>query len=155
MEKERKISTLAIAILVVFVIVALFYFVLSDFWSQDKNDIDGEEYYTVSVSEAYDLINKSQKNEIELTIVDCRGLEGCSLCQYNRGHLPDAVRNDNPLTLYNLTKDILVYSVNGSVGEDFCKELVGHVYGKIYNLEGGWEAWKEHNKTYGWPPIEK
>jgi len=37
---------------------------------------------------------------------------------------------------------LLIYSEDGKRGENFCKKLVGHVYGKIYNLEGGIEAWK-------------
>ena len=42
---------------------------------------------------------------------------------------------------YETENITLVYSRDGEVGKDFCQELVGHVYGKIYNLEGGWDAW--------------
>ena len=94
-------------------------------------------FYNITPKEAYNLINNTEN----LTIIDCRGLEGCSHCQFNRGHLPGAELNDNPTTLYQNTADILVYSVNGNVGEDFCLDLLNHVYGKIYNLIGGYNAW--------------
>lgn len=158
MDEEKKISVVAIAILAILVIFAIAYFVMSDSWSENKTNTNNNVgYSTVSISEAYDLINKSLNQEINLTIVDCRGLEGCSICQYNRGHLPGAIRTNDALSLENTTNDILVYSVNGSVGEEFCLDLVNevkNVTGKIYNLEGGWEAWKSHHDTYGWPPIE-
>jgi rhodanese-related sulfurtransferase len=52
--------------------------------------------------------------------------------------------NINPLVHFNTTENLLIYSKNGTVAEeDFCKVLVNHVYGKIYNLEGGFDAWKE------------
>jgi len=43
--------------------------------------------------------------------------------------------------LYNSTEDILVYSKDGTVGEDFCQDITGHVYGEIYNIDGGYNAW--------------
>ena len=83
-----------------------------------------------------------------LSIIDVRGLEGCGNCQFNKGgHLPGAELNMNAQTLYNTTDDILVYSVDGSVGADFCMNLTSHVYGKIYNLDGGFDAWKEAGYT--------
>ena len=94
-------------------------------------------FSNIAPSEAYDLINDSSN----LKVVDIRGLEGCSSCQFNKGHLPSAELNSNPMSLYNLTKDVLVYSKNGAVGDDFCQDIVDHVYGKIYNLEGGYNAW--------------
>jgi len=99
-----------------------------------------------SFTEVYDNIDKEKTKEIinitnNLTIADIRGLEGCGSCQFNKGHLPGAERYTNPEALYNCTSDILVYSVDGTKGEWFCSQLLGHVYGKIYNLEGGWNAW--------------
>lgn len=100
-------------------------------------DVYTSSFQNVSVDEAYYLINTTEN----LTIIDCRGLEGCSTCQFNRGHLPGADLNDNPTTLYNAKTGILAYSKNGTVGADFCSDLVDHVYGRIYNLQGGWESW--------------
>jgi rhodanese-related sulfurtransferase len=94
-------------------------------------------FSNIEPSEAYDLINTSSN----LKVIDCRGLEGCDHCQFKQGHLPGAELNSNFLTLYNSTEDILVYSINGTVGARFCENLTGRVYGKIYNLKGGYNAW--------------
>ncbi len=156
MVEEKKLGTLAITILILLGAAAVAFLTISALQTAQKNNITGytQTYKNVTIEEAYNLINKSQNTEYNLTIIDCRGLEGCSVCQYKHGHIPGAVRNDNPITLYNLTDDILVYSVNGTVGAQFCEDLMNHVYGKVYNLEGGWNAWKHHNETYGWPPIK-
>jgi len=109
--------------------------------SQD-NIIRYTQFYTnISVQTASDLINSSINTSYNLSVIDCRGLEGCSSCQFNKGHLPGAVLNSNPDSLLNETEDILVYSVNGDVGADFCEQLVGIVYGNIYNLKGGFTVW--------------
>ncbi len=105
---------------------------------ENNNKIPYTSFFTnITVAEAYNLINITEN----LKIIDCRGLEGCSHCQFNRGHLPGAELNDNPTTLYQNSADILVYSVDGSVGEDFCSDLLDHVFGNIYNLIGGYNAW--------------
>lgn len=151
MEKEKKIGAIAVVTIVILVVVLAY---ITNFTpSQNLEETTG--YTTIGVEEAYELINKSERKEINLTVVDCRGLEGCSKCQFKNGHLPKAIMETNPENLYNSSNDILVYSVNGTVGEEFCKKLVGNVKGRIYNLEGGWDAWEEHNLTYGWPPIDK
>jgi len=163
MIEEKKLGILAVIILIILSGVAVVFLSLSALQTTTLNT--GENYNTktgytqtytnVTVEEAYNLINKSQEPTYNLTIIDCRGIEGCSTCQFKHGHIPGAVRNDNPLTLENLTDDILVYSVDGKIGAEFCKNLTHNlVYGKIYNLEGGWNAWKLHNETYGWPPIK-
>lgn len=133
-------KNLRIIISVVFILILVFvaiYFVLNLF--------DNPIYYTVSSEEAFDLIN----NTANLTVVDIRGLEGCSHCQFNKGHLPGAEMNTNPEYYYNWSNDILVYSTNGSVGASFCENLTGKVYGKVYNLQGGYDAWssKEYPTT--------
>jgi rhodanese-related sulfurtransferase len=129
----------AIALIVIVVVASVYLVYMTDFFKTPETpDITYSTYYTnLNPEDAYDLINTSSN----LTIIDCRGLEGCSQCQFNKGHLPGAELNSNPLTLYNYTSDILVYSVNGTIGEEFCEDLVNHVYGDIYNLEGGYEAW--------------
>ena len=158
MMDEKKLGTLAIIILILSGAAAVAFLTISAL--QTMHNIAPTTSYTqtytnVTVEEAYDLINKSQHPGYNLTIIDCRGLEGCSTCQYKHGHVPGAVRNENPLSLENLTDDILVYSVDGKIGAEYCKNLTHNlVYGKIYNLEGGWNAWKYHNETYGWPPIK-
>jgi rhodanese-related sulfurtransferase len=95
-------------------------------------------YTNINVPEAKSMI----ENNTNLTIIDVRGLEGCGNCEFKKGHLPGAVLNSNPYDFYNSTNDILVYSINGIVGEEFCQNLTGYVYGNIFNLEGGYENWK-------------
>ena len=92
-------------------------------------------YETIDITVAQEIMASTTN----LTVIDCR--EGCGRCQFNKGHLPGAILSDNPLDFYNSTDDILVYSVDGSVGADFCQQLVNHTYGAIYNLEGGYNAW--------------
>jgi rhodanese-related sulfurtransferase len=143
-QDDRKTSIILIVVLIaIMVSLSLLYIFVENPFGQN---IDGNtskfttSYQNVSPEDAYHIINTTNN----LTIIDCRGLEGCSICQYkNDGHLAGAIRNDNPISLYNSTNDILVYSKDGSVGENFCSDLVGHVSGNIYNLEGGFNAWKE------------
>lgn len=157
--REKKVRTLLIIFLVLIAVFAASFLTISALWTDLFGGSDeigyAQSYSNVTIVQAYELLNKSDNGEINLTIVDCRGLEGCSTCQYNRGHLPGAERSDNPLSYENETNDILVYSVDGSVGAQFCENLTQNlVYGEIYNLIGGWDAWLDHNETYGWPPIK-
>jgi len=96
-----------------------------------------QSYQNITVEKAKEIINSTYN----LSVIDVRGLEGCSACQFRKGHLPGAVMNTNPETLYNSTNDILVYSRDGTKSAWFCEQLMGHVYGKVYNLEGGWNVW--------------
>jgi len=145
-DNEKKIQLLFIIILVAISVCAVLYLTIQAIWTEEP-PVETQytsSYTNISPQAAYDLINTTNN----LSIIDCRGREGCGLCQFNnQGHIPGAELNQNSLTLYNYTADILVYSKNGSVGEEFCQELVNHVYGEIYNLEGGFEAWK----TVGYP----
>lgn len=146
-KNDKRFSIFLTVLLAFIIIVAVVVFAYSNgfFSNGETNNIPTytTTFQNITSKEAYNLINITEN----LTVIDCRGREGCSHCQFNRGHLPGAELNDNPITLYQNesdyqnTTDILVYSVNGSVGVDFCTELLGHVYGKIYNLEGGYEAW--------------
>jgi len=157
--REKKLRTLLIIFLVLLAVIAVSFLTISALWTDLFNDSDEivytQSYSNVTIEQAYELLNKSIAGEINLTIIDCRGKEGCSTCQYNRGHLPGAILDENELNYQNETNDILVYSVDGSVGAEFCEILTDNlVYGKVYNLIGGWNAWKNYNDTYGWPPIE-
>jgi len=96
-------------------------------------------YENVNISHAKEIINSTTN----LSIIDVRGLEGCSHCQFRKGHLPNATMYNLPDSFFNTTNDILVYSRDGKRGETFCEQLVNHTYGKIYNLEGGWNAWNQ------------
>jgi rhodanese-related sulfurtransferase len=151
--KEKIFRAIMAVILAAIIIISvLFVFIYT------KNEAVPQTYSNKDKAEVLDLLNNSidgydEVNEeyiynlskIDLTIIDCRGLEGCSSCQFKKGHLPGAVLNDNYKSLYynetNDKNDILVYSKDGTVGASFCENLTGHVYGKLYNLEGGYNAW--------------
>ena len=133
--EEKKLSIIAIVILLLISIFAVAFFVINENENHTNNTNDAnnsgytQTYTNLSVEEAYDLINQSESGEFNLTIIDCRGLEGCSSCQYkNDGHISGAVRNDNPLTLYNETNSILVYSKDGTVGGEFCTDLINCIW---------------------------
>jgi rhodanese-related sulfurtransferase len=144
-KNDRKFSIFLTILLALTLALSVVVFAFSnDFFS--NNESNNLPTYTTTFSnvtpkEAYEIINTTEN----LTVIDCR--EGCNICQFNRGHLPGATMNINPATLYqvegdyNSTTDILVYSVDGKVGAEFCLDLTGHVYGKIYNLAGGYNAW--------------
>jgi len=93
-----------------------------------------QSFQNITASEAYKLI----QNNTNLIIIDVRGCK----CTYNKEHIPNAIWDTYPEDFYGTKKDLLIYSQVGSTSMDFCKKLVGHVYGKIYNLKGGIDAWK-------------
>ncbi len=93
-----------------------------------------QSFQNITASQAYKLM----QNDTKLVIVDVRGCK----CTYNKGHIPGAIWDTYPEDFYETKKDLLIYSQTGSTSLDFCKELIGHVYGKIYNLQGGIDAWK-------------
>lgn len=128
--KEKNVRILISVVLVVIVILALFYLFFVD-------RSYTTEYEEISAEEAYVLF-KSNPN---LIILDVRGLEGLNESQYLNGHLPDSNFDKAISELFNEKKDILIYSNDGTKAKEICKELEGKVYGKIYNLEGGYESW--------------
>ena len=137
---RRRYELIVAFILIIICIIAAVDIAMPYIFPEQQNNETGftQKYTNVTAQEAYDLIN----NTVNLTIIDCRGLEGCSQCQFNKGHLPGAEQNQNSLTLYNWTNDILVYSKDGTIGAQFCQELINHVYCKIYNLIGGYTSWE-------------
>jgi len=142
--KEALFIKISVVFLVIIISSGLIFIVLTQKQNQENIPAYTMNYQDITPEEAYDFINKSRNIDYNLTIIDCRGLEGCSSCQFSKGHLPGATLNQNYETLYNYTIDILVYSKDGGVGATFCQNLTGHVYGAIYNLEGGYEAWSSN-----------
>ena len=112
----------------------IFCFLTAGCLTHEKNKYTTT-YENVTPQEAYNLI----KNDSNLIVVDVRGCP----CHYNKEHLPHAIWDTNVNDFYNTTKDLLIYCETGYTSTQFCKKLVGHVYGRIYNLEGGIEAWKK------------
>lgn len=141
-KENKKLEKIAAVALFAIIIISITYLLI--FFIQ-KPQTNNESRYTtfftnISADATYNLIN----NSIYLTIIDCRGLEGCGYCSFkNEGHIKEAELNSNAKTLYNWSEDILVYSKNGTAGASFCRELINNVYGKIYNLDGGINAWNE------------
>ena len=151
--KEKMFRAIMVVVLAAIIIISFTFVIINN----NQNEDVIETYVNESKEEVLSLLNNSKEyddvhgdfvynlSKIHLTIIDCRGLEGCSSCQFRSGHLPGAVLNQNYETLYyNVTdnkNDILVYSKDGIIGEYFCQNLTGHVYGKLYNLEGGYDGW--------------
>ena len=135
MEKDEKGFFIVVA--TVLFLLLMIFLVLTLTNAEETIECKSCYYINVTASEAESVI----ENHSDMLVVDVRGLEGCGLCDYKKGHLPGAVRYENPEVLYNSTEDILVYSQNGTIGAIFCLALVNNVQGYIYNLEGGWEAW--------------
>lgn len=150
-------KTIAILTLVLLLVVAGVVVVAFDVFEIFKEPQDLElttKYSKISPQAAYALINKTTKN---LTILDVRSCK----CNYNSGHIGDstndpptfeAIHNTNYIYFYNTTCDFIIYDNHGTdedVATDFCQNLLGHVYGDIYKLEGGYYAWKDA----GYPTI--
>lgn len=151
-EKSEKMYTILLSIiLVIIVILAVLFFVLTN--DQQNGTTNGQQngdtkkyqtlYYNIEPEDAYALINQSENGEFNLIVNDIRQLEphGCTDCEFKRGHLPDAVRLINTHIFYETENVTLICSRNGELGAEFSQDLVGYVYGEIYNLKGGWEAW--------------
>jgi len=143
--KSNSFESVIAIVLVIITIIASIYLLYPTFFPDSQNTLyEGfaQNYTNISVAEAYDIINTT--TDINLSIIDVRGLEGCGTCQFkNKGHLPSAVLNSNPDSLFNSTAIFIIYSVDGTVGANFSQQLVNRVYGKIYNLEGGFDAWQD------------
>jgi len=146
--KNKQINTEKIVTIIfsVIIVVAASYVSIFYLFEEESEIKLTSKYKNIEVDAAYNLINKSKN----LVIIDCRGLEGCGPCQIKKDgrlNFDFVYLNDNPYVHFNTTENLLIYSKNGTSSEDdFCKILVNNVYGKIYNLKGGFEAWK--NKGY-------
>ena len=142
-KKGIKLDTIVIIVFGILIAFAAVYVATPYFYSESTEIVYTSSYKNINAEAAYKLINKTSN----LVIIDCRGLEGCDSCQIKKEGRLDfdfVFLNINPLVHYNSTENLLIYSKNGTVAEeDFCKLLVNNVYGKIYNLEGGFDAWKE------------
>lgn len=141
--KEKRIIILLSITLVAIVILASVFLLIPNINNVNSNQNTlTNSYINVTAAQASDIINTSSG----LTIIDCRGLDiTCSSClkgKFNRGHIEGAILTTKAEDFYNNTNDTLVYSKDGVKAPIFCEELEGHVYGNIYNLQGGYEAWE-------------
>lgn len=159
-EKSKNKEKLFIYISAILIVLILslggIYLVLS--WTNSQLDDSptlAVEYQNISASKAHQIYtsrNTSDYEGINLTIIDVRRFDYSCNCQlhpkYEEGRLPGAILDENPIAedYYNITSDLLIYTQDGinERGLEFCKALIGHVYGKIYFLKGGYEAWEEN-----------
>jgi len=141
-KKRNRVDILVTIVFVVIVLVAAVYVSMAYLFPEENELKYTSKYKNIDAEAAYNLINNSKN----LVIIDCRGLEGCGPCQIKKDGRLDfdfVYLNENPYVHYNTTENLLIYSKDGTVAEeDFCNIIVNHVYGKIYNLEGGFDAWK-------------
>jgi len=144
-KKERKIQIILIVVLICISLIA----VIGLTYSFDANEkesfgkIISVIYSGISPRNVSNLINASE----DIIIIDVRECK----CNYNKGHLIDAVWDINPQNYYNTTSDLLVYDNWQDICIDFCEKLVNNTYGSIYYLEGGINEWK----NVGLPTIKE
>lgn len=82
-------------------------------------------------------------NRDEAVFVDARGDQ-----QYRRGHLPGAVHlpqnySDDQLKRLKRERTLVVYDDNGTQAGKLAKRLQGEGYAAVYQLRGGFNAWRE------------
>jgi rhodanese-related sulfurtransferase len=89
---------------------------------------------------------QSLRTEDNLLIFDTR-----DAASFARGHMDDA----QPITdaaLQQLFKSrrrerpVLVYCYRGNSSRDICQLIAGFGFNRVYNLEGGWQAWEQYAK---------
>jgi rhodanese-related sulfurtransferase len=143
--KEKKIRTVLIVLLILITaisVVGLTYIYYPNDGELTDNKITVT-YAGISPRNASNLINTSD-NIIIVDIRECK-------CNYNKGHLIDAVWDINPLNFYNSTSDLLIYDNFEDICIDFCEILVNNTYGDIYYLQGGITAWQRA----GYPTVRE
>ena len=134
MSVEINKKGIIILILLVLLFIGIIFKLLPNTEYIVSENPKSTKYTTISPNE----VNNLYKNANNLIVVDCSQPKQV----YRDGHLPEAVWTPNPELFYNTTNDILVYSNNDTIAKNFCEQLVDNVYGHIYFMPGGYEAWK-------------
>ena len=92
-------------------------------------------YQTLHASEVLDLCAQAQTR-----VLDCRDPRS-----YEQGHLPGAqlVSDEVVKRLARSDKDqpVLVYCYHGVSSRDLATFLVNFGFTRVFNLDGGWQAW--------------
>ncbi len=151
---KEKIFIYISVVLIISIIALGGVYVFSSLQNPNTGPTLATEYVNVTASKAYEIVTDSnifEDNGKNLTIIDARRFDYSCDCQldpaYRDGHLPGAILDKRPLVenYYNKTTDILVYTENGEnlEAQVFCKNLIGHIYGDIYLLEGGYTSWEQ------------
>jgi len=154
---KKKLILIKLTILIIILaIVATYVVFFSPFIgllnNSEQTNRPTSSYSTINVEEAYQLLNTGRNINLIDDPVGCH-------CRYDEEHIGDFFHYDALLVtrlnygieaLYNTTDDTIIYDDDG-LGEGLvhCEALVNHVYGDIYYLEGGLDAWK----AKGYPVI--
>lgn len=146
MKKEKSLYILLCTLLCTVVTVCVYFIFIEpmditlDFFKEEKEKGPTltQEVTYINIPTAKNII----ENTTNLTIIDCRG--GCK-CSW-KTKLPNAIWAIQTIRFYNSTNDLLIYCLDGTKSPSFAERLVGHVYGKIYNMDGGWNAWINYGR---------
>jgi len=141
-EENKKIQFLLILALALIIVSAAIGYTLT-LKASDKGStgpVLATTYSGISAEDAFDLITQ---NKSPIKIIDIRSCK----CNYNSGHLPNATWNINPISFYNSTEDLLIYSKNNEESIDFLEQLLNRTYSKLYYLEGGYKTWANAGYT--------
>jgi len=138
--KEKKFQVILIIVLVLISISAIVWltFPSGTTGQGSTGPVYTTTYSGISPSQCSELMSSTEN---PITIVDVRECK----CNYNAGHITNAIWNINPRSFYNVTKDLLIYDNTGSLSIEFCESLIGYTYGAVYYLEGGIDAWRDAN----------
>lgn len=135
---RKNLKTIAILLIAILCISSVTVIALSADNTELK-PVEKQKYTTSYTSITAEKAKNLTDTNINLIITDIRGCR----CNWEEGHIPTAIWQTYAPNLKNTAQDILVYCQNGNESISFCEELVGNVYGAIYHLEGGFEAWKK------------
>ncbi len=129
------------------------FFLLSNGGFLTTGIISRGNYTTISVSESKDLIVSND----ELFILDVRTND-----EFNDGHIPEAyliphteisTRQDELPN--NKSRPILVYCRSGTRSAAASNTLDSLNYTQVYNMNGGFDAWKDTGYLYETGPFVK
>ncbi len=134
----KNLKTIAIIIIAILGISSVTVIALSTDEAELK-PIEKQKYTTSYTSITAEEVKELTDNNINVIIVDIRGCR----CNWEGGHIPTAVWQTYALHLKDTAQDLIIYCQNGSESISYCEELVSNVYGAIYHLEDGFEAWKK------------
>ncbi len=105
-----------------------------------------QNYLTINVSEAKELI----ENETDLFLLDVR-----TESEYNEGYIEgatliphDQIENQSEKLPSNKSRPILVYCRSGTRSAIASSTLVSLNYTAVYNMDGGFLAWKDAGYPY-------
>ena len=140
--KEKVLIPLSISILLPLLLLFSFTLLLVPFAcfctaTSTDTDTDAVNYTSISPHDAKAMIAAEGGN---LVILDIREAE-----EYEVGHVKRAVWRGTLISFDKYRgKSILVYDNNDTKSREFCNYLASEELNlKIYNLEGGLDAWKE------------